>query len=41
MQQAKTFLLQVLVVAAGVAAYDLVIKPMINKSKTITPAATT
>ncbi len=40
MEGAKALLIQVLIVAAGVAAYDMLLKPMINKAKTVLPSAT-
>jgi len=40
MEGAKKILGSILVIAAGVAVYDLVFKPMINKAKTALPTTT-
>ena len=40
MEGAKKLLISILTIAAGVAAYDLVLKPLINKAKTAVPATT-
>lgn len=41
MEGAKKFLVMALTVSAGVALYDLVFKPIINKAKTSLPSTTT
>lgn len=40
MEGAKKILVSILTIAAGVAAYDLIFKPMINKAKTALPSTT-
>lgn len=40
MEGAKALLISVLTVAAGVAVYDMLLKPMLNKAKTAMPSAT-
>lgn len=39
MEGAKALLVSVLTVAAGVAVYDMLLKPMLNKAKTAMPSA--
>jgi hypothetical protein len=39
MEGAKALLISVLTVAAGVAVYDMLLKPILNKAKTAMPSA--
>jgi hypothetical protein len=39
MEGAKSLLISVLTVAAGVAVYDMLLKPLLNKAKTAMPSA--